>query len=148
MDEITVKKIVWESLQKGMPLPEIQELLEKEHDYKIKFMDLRILASDLDDVDWAQFDPKAPVKEPDLKEDSIPNAPPATGKTDVTVSPIARPGCTASGTVTFASGGSAEWVIDYQGRPGFDKMTGTPPSEADVREFITQLQTVLGGGAR
>ncbi len=151
MTEQELKKIVHGYLVEGLPLPEIQERLESDHQYKIKFMDLRILAADLEDIDWSQFDPTPKAVPQDTEEASadVPPAPTSVfSKTEVSVSKIVRPGCAMSGTVSFASGGTAEWIIDHQGRPGLENLKGPQPSEEDVRDFMVQLQSILSGGAR
>ena len=66
-----------------------------------------------------------------------------TGKTTVEVSPIARPGAVASGSVKFGSGVTAEWMLDQYGRLGLDKPTGKP-TEQDIKEFQIELQKALG----
>ena len=65
------------------------------------------------------------------------------GKTTVTLSRIQRPGFMASGSVTFGSGASGEWVLDQMGRLGFEKMEGQPDQQ-DIQEFQMELRKAFG----
>ena len=65
------------------------------------------------------------------------------GKTTVTLSRIQRPGFMASGSVTFGSGASGEWVLDQMGRLGFEKMEGKPDQQ-DIQEFQMELRKAFG----
>lgn len=65
------------------------------------------------------------------------------GKTTVTLSRIQRPGFMASGSVTFGSGASGEWVLDQMGRLGFEKMEGKPDQQ-DIQEFQLELRKAFG----
>lgn len=111
-------------------------------------MEVRILASELNDVDW---DKRAPKQEAPKNDDASKNndATPATpaptapvGKTVIEMSKIERPGIMASGTVQFISGASAEWLIDNTGRCGLDKVVGQP-TEEDFLDFQTELQKLF-----
>ena len=64
------------------------------------------------------------------------------GTTRVELSPIARPGAVASGTVTFGSGVTADWVLDRTGRIGLDNPTGSP-TQQDIQEFQMELQKLF-----
>ena len=65
------------------------------------------------------------------------------GKTVVTVNKVNPPGTLASGTVTFASGSTADWYLDQTGRPGIDNLKGNPPTREEAQEFMMELQKVL-----
>ena len=56
-----------------------------------------------------------------------------------------RPGAVASGSVKFASGVSAEWVIDQSGRLGLNNASGEP-TEDDIKDFQKELQKALSKG--
>ena len=58
MDEMQIKKFVAQKLHEGIKLTEIQTMLVNELDCKMTFLELRLLASELEDVDWSQFDPR------------------------------------------------------------------------------------------
>lgn len=66
------------------------------------------------------------------------------GKTTVTISPIQRPGCVASGSVTFGSGVTGTWALDQLGRLMFEDISGRPDKQ-DVAEFQLELQKAFGG---
>ena len=143
MDEMTVKRFVAQKLQEGIALPEIQKLLVSELDCRMTFLDLRLLAAELEDVDWKQFDPAEPKKEEDRSGEASGEAAPAgAGATKVEISRLARPGAYIHGTVQFASGASAEWLIDQMGQLGLDKVNGEP-TEEDFAEFQNELKKLL-----
>ena len=143
MDEMTVKRFVAQKLQEGIALPEIQKLLVSELDCRMTFLDLRLLAAELEDVDWKQFDPAEPKKEEEKSTEGSGEAAPAgAGATKVEISRLARPGAYIHGTVQFASGASAEWLIDQMGQLGLDKVNGEP-TEEDFAEFQNELKKLL-----
>ena len=123
------------------------------------FLELRLLAAELEDVDWSQFDPKekkveeAPAQTAPAADetaaapaaDGTENtaAPAAAGNTVVELSRLSRPGAMAHGTVTFASGVTAEWLIDEMGRLGLDKVSGQP-TEQDIQDFQVELRKLFG----
>ena len=159
MDDMTIKRFVAQKLQEGIKLSDIQNLLADELDCRMTFLDLRLLAAELEDVDWSQFDPKekkseeapapaapaadeaAPAAEP-AADPAAEAAPAAAGNTVVELSRLSRPGAMAHGTVTFASGVTAEWLIDEMGRLGLDKVSGQP-TEQDIQEFQVELRKLF-----
>ena len=142
MNQHELKNFVAAELKKRTSLSDIQKLLSDEHQYKITFLELRLLASELEEIvaKMADDDRKAAAvkkAEEPKEEEKIP-----ASKTRVEISKLARPGSLANGTVQFASGASAEWVLDHYGRLGLDKAKGKP-TEADLKEFQTELQEQL-----
>ena len=77
-------------------------------------------------------------------EKAADGAPAGTGKTTVMVNKFNPPGTVASGTVTFASGSTADWYVDQTGRPGIDNLKGNPPTREEAQAFMMELQKVLG----
>lgn len=169
MDEMKVKRFVAEKLHEGIKLTDIQTLLVEELDCKMTFLELRLLAAELEDVDWAQFDSQekaasAPSPAPaentpmpmpseaasnteadtakteSTAEAENPSA--AAGTTTVELSRLTRPGALAHGTVNFASGATAEWLVDELGRLGLDKVSGQP-TENDLVEFQNELRKLF-----
>jgi hypothetical protein len=160
MDDITIKRFVAQKLQEGVKLSDIQTMLADELQCRMTFLELRLLAAELEDVDWSQFDPKekkaaeepapavptadetaaAAAQSTDGTEEAP--APAAAGNTVVELSRLARPGAMAHGTVTFASGVTAEWLIDEMGRLGLDKVSGQP-TEQDIQEFQVELRKLF-----
>lgn len=142
-DDLKIRRFVAQKLHDGVALPEIQKLLADEMACRMTFLDLRLLAAELEDVDWKQFDPKepAPTEEADAAAGAKADVP-AAGATQVEISQLTRPGALAHGTVRFASGASAEWLIDQMGRLGLDKVSGEP-TEADFSEFQTELKRLF-----
>jgi hypothetical protein len=154
MDDMTIKRFVAQKLQEGIKLSDIQNLLADELDCRMTFLDLRLLAAELEDVDWSKFDPAE--KKADDAAEAAPavgtaaentaegaEPAPAAGKTTVELSRLTRPGAMAHGTVQFGSGASAEWLIDEMGRLGLDKVSGEP-TENDIAEFQTELRKLFG----
>ena len=170
MDQKQIKDFIAQKVPEGFSLSKIQDML-KEQGVHITFMELRLLASEIEEQVWKQTekeDAPTPAEEPAptadmaqeeaMEPESIPNdeapVPPAEpqqnpapaaprGKTVVELSKIARPAA-ASGTVTFGSGVTAEWIIDQMGRLGLDKASGQPDQQ-DIREFQMELQKLFAG---
>ena len=162
MDKIReneTKTLMAAKLAEGVQLSEIQSLVNAEFKQNMTYMDIRILASELE-VDWKKFDPEkkaeapaeaAPAQEAaapgeeDVAEEAAPAAPemPDLSDTKIEVSKIARPGMMFSGRATLAHGATAEWFLDNMGRLGLDNLQGENPSEEDVRKFQMALQLEL-----
>ena len=148
MDTAEMKNFIAEKLSENLSLSEIQKLLNEKFNSKLTFMEVRILASELNDVDWDKRAPKQETPKNDdasKNDDATPAAPAPTapvGKTVIEMSKIERPGIMASGTVQFISGASAEWLIDNTGRCGLDKVVGQP-TEEDFLDFQTELQKLF-----
>jgi len=160
MDEMKIKQFVAIKLHEGVKLTDIQTMLVDELGCKMTFLDLRLLAAELEDVDWSKFDPQE--KKPEAAEEApaasaVPgeetaaadmpatageDAPAATGTTTVELSRLSRPGALAHGTVNFASGATAEWMVDEFGRLGLDKVSGQP-TESDLAEFQNELRKLF-----
>ena len=159
MDDMIVKRFVAQKLQEGIKLSDIQTLLADELQCRMTFLELRLLAAELEDVDWSQFDPQekkveeAPAQTAPAADETAAApaadgteetaAPAAAGNTVVELSRLSRPGAMAHGTVTFASGVTAEWLIDEMGRLGLDKVSGQP-TEQDIQEFQIELRKLFG----
>lgn len=136
-----LKKIIAKLLHEGNSLSDVQTILNKEYDEKMTFLDLRVLASELDDIDWTKGEPS----EEEGGEDSSENVADSEGKTVVEISRLQRPGVALSGSVKFASGATADWVLDQMGRLGLENSNGEPTPE-DLKEFQEELQKAVGGG--
>ena len=142
-----------EELAKGTGLSELQTLVNEKFDQHLTYMEIRIIASGLQ-VDWNANDPKAAAaakekakREEEAKKaeaEAAEGAAKGTGKTTVTVNKINPPGTVASGTVTFASGSTADWYVDQTGRPGIDNLKGNPPTREEAQAFMMELQKILG----
>jgi hypothetical protein len=60
------------------------------------------------------------------------------------VDQLTRPGCLASGKVTFSDGQTAEWYFDQMGRLGVaPKQKSYRPAQADLAEFQRALDGEL-----
>ena len=115
--ELEVKRFMAGEIAKGTSLSDLQQLVNEKFNQKLTYMDIRIMASELDGIDWNAHDPKAQAKakaeekaaakeadgaeeadggdalEPDVE------AEPGDGKTVVEVSKLVRPGTALSGMV-------------------------------------------------
>ena len=85
---------------------------------------------------------ESPSPMPPVPEEAAEEAQQASCGTQVELSPIARPGAVASGTVKFGSGVTADWVLDRTGRIGLDNPTGSP-TQQDIQEFQMELQKLF-----
>lgn len=147
-NEMEIKRFMAQKIGEGESLSDVQKLVNGEFGTKYTFMDIRILASELEGIDWGARDPKPaePVDEGGDAEEKPPAQPAAgAGQTVVEISKLVRPGTALSGTVTFRSGSSADWYVDSYGRLGIENLRGEQPTEEDVRDFQAELQKQLGG---
>ena len=161
---------ILKSLNQGMSLSDVQKGLEEQFAIRMTYLDLRMIAAELD-VDWKKQDKPAPVKKLEIEDensatpqpedawedgegegeadlDEAPEddlAPDGGGKTKVTVSKLVRPGAALSGDVEFSSGAKGDWYVDNMGRLGFNPAEGSgQPSQKDLKEFQQELQKALG----
>lgn len=142
----------------GASLSDVQKRLKLEFDIALTFMDARLLVLDLGAMVKDKPEPRKPVPpKPDVNEDddaALPvedaaamplDAEPA-GPSNVKVSldKIVPAGAMVSGGVVFSDGTKVRWVLDRMGRLGLE---GAPPNfrptPEDVREFQTQLQSLM-----
>jgi hypothetical protein len=153
-----------DSLNQGMSLSDVQKALAEQFDIRMTYLDLRMVAAELE-VDWKKQDKPAPAKKEEVVEkdtadsqeedwdeedndlaDGTGDAPSSVaGKTKVTISKLIRPGAAISGDVEFSSGAKGEWYVDNMGRVGFNPAEGSgQPNHNDLREFQKELQKALG----
>lgn len=134
-------------------LSEVQKMVNEKFQLRMTYMEIRILAAELEDVDWTKGDPNQPkpkAEEAPAAEGGDDNAaaapaegvPAAAGDTVVELSKIARPGMLLSGSVRFASGSTADWYIDQTGRLGVENLVGEKPTQQDIEEFQIKLEEV------
>lgn len=143
MDIAERNRFIALKLNEGLSLAEVQKVLVEEHGLSLTYLDLRLLAAELE-VDWKKHDKEKPASTPVTA--SLEDAESAEPATKVTVSKLVRPGASMSGEVEFASGGRAEWYVDAYGRLGLNQPEGSPkPTEQDLREFQVELQRKLTG---
>ena len=160
-NEVEIKRFMAEQLQQGLSLSEIQQLVNDKFKVKMTYMDIRILASELDTIDWKALDPREQAEAAKkAKEEAqagaaeaavdpaaeapadAAEAPAGQGSTVVELSKIARPGMMLSGTVKFASGSTADWYVDQMGRLGLENLKGEKPTPEDVEAFQIELENV------
>jgi hypothetical protein len=133
-------------MAEGNTLADVQRLLKDEHDVVLTYMELKMIALDLE-VDWTQYDKPKPDEDDEgedqaaAEEEEEVIEPP--GFTTVNVSKVVRPGAAISGDVTFKSGARAEWSLDQMGRLGLNAKTQLQPDEDDLRDFEAELRRAL-----
>ena len=161
--ELSIKRFMAEKLQSGESLSDIQRMVNEKFSVHMTYMDIRILASELECIDWKSLDPRAQAEakraeeakkaEADIPENpdenaaapdagTTPDAAAPAGKTVVELSKLARPGMMLSGTVKFASGSTAEWYVDQLGRLGLENLKGEKPTPEDIEAFQIELENV------
>lgn len=159
--ELSIKSFMAEELRNGKSLSEIQKLVNERFKQHMTYMEIRILASELESVDWRALDPRAQAEaakkakeEAEAKAQAVPGgeaaeapadggaAAAANGGTVVELSKLARPGMMLSGTVKFASGSTAEWYVDQMGRLGLENLKGDKPTPEDIDAFQIELEKV------
>jgi hypothetical protein len=144
-------RFIKEKLDEGLSLSDVQKLLVSEFGIRMTYLDLRLLAADLE-VNWQkQDDAKAEEakSDDDMDISKIPaEDDDATPRTKIEVSKLARPGVALSGSVEFLSGAKGDWFLDSYGRLGFEAAEGSgKPTEEDLQDFQVELQNKLAGGA-
>ena len=149
MEELEIKKIVAKNLNEGLTLNDIHKILSDEHKIKMTFMELRLLSSEIEDMDWSQFDPKKEEPEED-EVDETASAEEVTGEveggTQIEMHKVQRPGAMMSGSVIFLSGVKGEWTIDQFGSLDLGLEDETmQPTEEDMEDFQITLRRKLQG---
>jgi hypothetical protein len=134
----------------GAKLSEVQNRLQSEFGIKLTYIETRFLVDDLKLTPKDPEPPKVVAPIPETKSAEEKKSPlkmestPAPGGVSVSVDQIAKPGAAVSGKVTFSDGQKADWYLDQTGRLGVvPAQQGYKPSQADVQEFQTALQSEL-----
>lgn len=141
MSDMKTKEIIYTLLNDGVKLSDIQVILKEKHEITMTFLDLRLLAAELENVDWGQHDPE----QEDAEEESEQTPEPGDGTTTIEVSKLVRPGSVANGSVKFASGATADWLLTQMGQLSLDNNVGEPTPD-DLQEFQIKLQEELSQG--
>jgi hypothetical protein len=136
MNNSEIKALIKSKLEEKKILGDILKELQVEHNINITFMELKMLAAEIDDFDWSTLDKKV-EKKPEDKE----NIEESSG-TVIEINKIARPDAMMHGSVKFASGATADWLLDSYGRLTLDNKIGDPTAE-DIEEFQLELQKAL-----
>ncbi len=164
MTQQEIKLFIAEGIAQGLSLSKIQDALAEKGTH-VTYMEIRLLASEIETSELEKLNKPKPKQEkpapaqppadeeagleenddedlmaPDAADDV--NAPAQTGKTTVELSPIAKPGTVANGSVKFGSGVTADWYLDQTGRLGLTNNTGKP-TETDIMEFQDELQKLF-----
>ena len=132
--------IVKTFLNDGKKLSDIQDILKNEFNVKMTFLDLRLLAAEIENIDWKKQDPKPQIVK---KDEKLPE--PGDGTTTIETSKLIRPGSVANGSVKFGSGATADWALGQMGQLSLDNNVGEPTPE-DIQEFQAKLQEELSQG--
>lgn len=74
MEQNEIKKIVAEQLAKGVSLSDIHKMLFDEYKVKMTFMEFRLMASEIENVDWSKSDAKTePAKTSEAADEAAQN---------------------------------------------------------------------------
>ena len=159
---------IMERLNAGVSLSDVQAELAHEHGVKMTYLELRLLAGELQ-VNWAKQDkpkpaqpqPAAKPAEPatedegedfenipeDLAEqDEQPSQADADGKLTVTLDEQPAPGSLYSGNVTFSDNTTGKWFLDRFGRISIASDSGDDtyqPSQEDQEAFQIHVQQLV-----
>ena len=170
MDNQERDRFIWEKLNSGMSLSDVQHALSEELGIRMTYLDLRMLAATLP-VEWEKQDKKvaktAPVEEKvqadevdeaetdEVEEDAETEEEDAELEeeddgdelpdTVLTLDDTPMPGAALSGTVRFMSGISCGWFMDRMGRLGFNlpEDAKEQPTDDDVQAFQVELQKMM-----
>ncbi len=170
MDNQERDRFIWEKLNSGMSLSDVQHALSEELGIRMTYLDLRMLAATLP-VEWEKQDKKvakpAPVEEK-VQADEVDEAETDEVEDDaeteeedaeleeeddgdelpdtvLTLDDTPMPGAALSGTVRFMSGISCGWFMDRMGRLGFNlpEDAKEQPTDDDVQAFQVELQKMM-----
>jgi len=146
MEETEIKQIVGKHLNEGLTLNEIHKILADEHKVKMTFMELRILSTELEDMDWSQFDPKKEEPEEEAPAEAQEVSGDIENGTQIEMNKVQPPGAMMSGSVVFLSGIRGSWYIDQFGALGLDlEDESQQPTEEDMEDFQITLRQKLQG---
>lgn len=144
-NDTAVKKFMEEQVKAGKTLPEIQQLIGEKFDRKMTFLEVRLMASELKDIDWQEEEPAEADDTPDQEaqpdHDALSEAN-TPGGCVVEMSKLVKPGAVAHGSVKFPSGVTADWSVDQLGRLGLSNNSGKP-DEDDIKAFQKELQRLF-----
>ena len=150
-----IKKFMAQKIKEDVSLSEIQKLIEEKFKKRMTFLDVRLMASTLDSIDWDEeaaketaaekAEKEAAESEKELEESDTANEV-SGGKCIVELSKLVKPGAVAHGSVKFPSGASGSWILDQMGRLGMEKAEGEP-TEDDLKAFQMELQKIFSKGA-
>lgn len=150
--EADIKKFMAQKIAEGLSLADIQKLIEEKFQKRMTFLDVRLMASSLDSIDWEKEAEKENVVE-ETEEDNVEedkadaesDAADTDGKCVVELSKLVKPGAVAHGSVKFPSGASGNWILDQMGRLGMENAEGEP-TEDDLKAFQEELQKIFARG--
>ncbi|MGI6494568.1 MAG: hypothetical protein ACOX5G_00475 [Kiritimatiellia bacterium] len=149
------QQAVREWIAAGAGLSEVQQRLQEEFGVRMTFMDVRLMALDLGAAIQDKPEPAAPAHDAAsgsigsdaqdagfMGEEVAPDG--LGGAVSVEMDRLVLPGMLVSGSASFPDGVTARWGIDQMGRVVFQpSKEGYRPSDEDLREFQTQLRSLL-----
>ena len=144
MEDAELKKLIAQLRKEDHSLNEILDMLHKEHDVKLTFLDLRMLVAEIEKSKPVKKAP--PKKEKPKKEEPGEQALP--GGTRVDIDQIVQPGAQISGSAALPSGSKIRWAVDASGRLNMGLEPGSAqPTQQDMQAFQQTLARKWQGGA-
>lgn len=152
-NENEIKKFMAKKIKEEVSLADIQKLIEEKFKKRMTFLDVRLMASSLDSVDWekeaakesANDEAEKEAAEAEKEAEKADAPADAASKCLIEISKLVKPGAAAHGSVKFPSGASGTWMLDQNGRLGMDKTEGEP-NEDDLKAFQEELQNMFAQG--
>ena len=126
--ELEVKRFMAAKIAEGVNLSDVQKLVNQEFGLKLTYMDVRILASELDNIDWDANDPKAQ----ELAKEKARAEAEKKRQEEEGIEPGVE-----------AKPGDGRGVDSY-GRLGIENLQGDKPTESDIMAFQDELKKALG----
>ena len=151
MEDAELRDLVKRLRGEDKSLNEILDILHKEHEVRITFLDLRVLVAEIEKSKPVETKKKKEPKgfwrrgKDKDKKDTKPTEP--SGATTVEVDQVMRPGAQLSGNATLKSGAKVNWFFDSTGRLGLELQQGSAqPTQQDLKDFQRVLASKLQPG--
>ena len=144
MEDTEIRSLVTQLREEGSSLNEILDVLHKEHDVRMTFLELRMLVAEIE-----KSKPVEPAeRKRRAKEDDEEETAGSSLGTQVEVDQIVQPGMQLSGSAKMRSGAKIKWFVDAYSRLSAAVDQGSAqPTQQDMVEFQQALAQKLQGGA-
>ena len=140
MEDAELRDLIKKLREEDTSLSQILDVLHKEHNVKLTFLDLRMLVAEIEKsppVEKAPSKPEEKAEEPEA----------APGGTHVEVDQVMQPGAQLSGSASLPSGAKVTWHINDMGQLKLGLAPGSAqPTQDDIKAFQQALAQKLQGG--